>query len=179
MDTYTLKELVAELRLRHGLTSLSPSVTVTGQSESRTDALCEAHLRRWYEHILLHGQRGTVPEANLCDDPGVRLYNYGSHLMVVLPPRGRRLYQVRLDCWPCAVDDFLDPADWGYKRQRDPMLRATVRHPIAVLKGRVLRLFGLDGSRTPRITELIMSTPPDDPNLFTFHPIHQLPDLKC
>lgn len=180
LTTYSLKEMTEIWRRRLGLLTDDCGCAVTRHDGTSLNALIADRIRAWYASLLLTAESSLLPVSDLSEEVTAARRVSANCIEIDIPDRGVRPILVQLSDWEEPVGIFLSPDSPESLRQRCSRLAASPRHPLAVVAGRTMRLYGLRTSTAKdsgavnapdmllhRIEKLLMVVAPKEKDTFS------------
>lgn len=149
-----------EQMLQYWKTRLGLAATCGTQPASDLSALDRKlgdDIAVWYEGLLATAPEGAVPDADFHSAARMREICSGG-VVIELPSDGRRLLALKMEGWSRTLRVFAKPRSDADRLQNDPLTRADVDDPVAVLHPRCVEVFGCGDS--PKLEELRMTCQP-------------------
>lgn len=159
MTSYTEMEMLNLYRNRLGLSRVLMLPADNERQPIDREFLSLLHSR--YLHLLATEDPNLLPLSDLGKECRYSFLTSGT-LCVEMPDRCIRPVSLRLDCWREPVYDFHRPGCALHRRQRIPLLRATVANPLVVRLADRLLVYGADRTIANPTVELMAVTPPAD-----------------
>lgn len=177
LTTYTLEEMMQLWRRRYGLLVDDCGCVVTRHDGTSVDALLHERIDSWYDSLLLTADPALLPVRDMADEVEKIERVSENCISLEFPEKGVRPLLVQLTYWDDPLTVFHTADSATALRQRNPRLGGTRRHPVGVVVGRNLFIYGVsDGERevaiTPdfskiRLKKLLMVAYPKDTDIYT------------
>ncbi len=179
LTTYTLSEMKEIWRRKLGLLTDDCGCVVTRHDGISLDALIADHIRIWYAGLLVSEPAGLLPIRDMASEV-TTARRYGENCIEIeFPPEGIRPVSVQLANWEKPLGVFHTAESPQAIRQRSSRLGGTPSHPVAIVTGRSMQLYGAGSSNTTasnapdmvllRLKHLYMVSAPEEKDTFILH----------